>query len=509
MKVDVRNKSFIILNFKIMKKTTLLKSTLPVLILIFMMLITATLSAQVGIGTVTPEPSSMLDVSSTTQGMLAPRMTTTQKNAIVLPADGLMVYDTTLKALSYYNSTAAGWSTLSGSTTDRTKFKRIKSTDVLATVLAAEKTAGGNTKYLLDSQTLYEINGTINLDLPIELNNAYIAGLDSSDDKLVKATGDLFTGTTGGSIRVVTLVASAGKVFNILAGAGQSFIFRDAIVASSAEVGNLENFSLTFLSIVQFVGNAKGIVYKNTNKLLLSNVGWFGNNAGTYEKLEGSFDLVQKVSGFMEVTGSNIGLDVSTNPTINGDAVMKDVVFTGTLSTGKYVNGYTVGGFTGYNFNNRWMVNSPGIPREDDATAVGDMNYDYPVGSGAATTLNSSSAVKLAGITTSNNLFRFSRAGIDNRLQFLGGKKRFFRVSAFASFQASANATVYIFYVAKNGTVINQSKVYVSSNSTSDILAVPFQTVVELSPNDFVEVYAQRFSGSGNVLTVSMNLIIN
>jgi hypothetical protein len=36
-------------------------------------------------------------------------------------------------------------------------------------------------------------------------------GLDSSDDKLVKATGDLFTGTTGGSIRVVTLVASAGK----------------------------------------------------------------------------------------------------------------------------------------------------------------------------------------------------------------------------------------------------------------------------------------------------------
>jgi hypothetical protein len=45
--------------------------------------------------------------------------------------------------------------------------------------------------------------------------------LDSSDDKLVKATGDLFTGTTGGSIRVVTLVASAGKAFN-LAGTGQS-----------------------------------------------------------------------------------------------------------------------------------------------------------------------------------------------------------------------------------------------------------------------------------------------
>jgi hypothetical protein len=492
-----------------MKKTTLFKSALPVLILVFMMLITANLSAQVGIGTITPDASSMLDISSTTQGMLAPRMTTTQKNAIVAPADGLMVYDTTLKAISYYNSGSSSWNSVSGSSASRTKYKIIKSTDVLATVLAAEKTAGGNTKYLLDSETLYEINGTVVVDLPIDLNNAYIAGLDSGDDKLVKTSGDLFTGTTGGSIRVVTLVASSGKVFNISASAGQTFILRDAVVASSAEVGTLENFSLTFLSIVQFVGNTKGIVYKNTSKLLLSNVGWFGNNAGTYEKLEGSFDLVQKISGFMEVTGSNIGFDVSTNPTINGDAVMKEVVFTGTLSTGKYVNGYTVGSFTGYNFNNRWMVNSPGIPREDDATAVGDMNYDYPVGSGAATTLSSGSAVKLAGITTSNNLFRFSRAGADNKLQFQGGKKRFFRVSAFASFQASANGTVYIFYVAKNGTVINQSKVYVSSNSTSDILAVPFQTVVELAPNDFVEVYAQRFSGTGNVLTVSMNLIIN
>jgi hypothetical protein len=92
------------------------------------------------------------------------------KAAIAAPADGLIVYDTTLKALSCYNSTST-WNTIAGSSggsSDRLKFKRIKS-DVLATILAAEKTAGGNTKYLLDSQTLYEINGTINVDLPIEL----------------------------------------------------------------------------------------------------------------------------------------------------------------------------------------------------------------------------------------------------------------------------------------------------------------------------------------------------
>jgi hypothetical protein len=37
----------------------------------------------------------------------------------------------------------------------------------------------------------------------LELNGAYIARLDSADDKLVKATGDLFAGTQFGSIRGV------------------------------------------------------------------------------------------------------------------------------------------------------------------------------------------------------------------------------------------------------------------------------------------------------------------
>jgi hypothetical protein len=39
--------------------------------------------------------------------------------------------------------------------------------------------------------------------------------------------------------------------------------------------------------------------------------------------------------------------------------------------------------------------------------------------------------------------------------------------------------------------------------------SVPFQTIVEMVPNDYVEVWVQRHSGSGNILTVSLNLIVN
>lgn len=471
---------------------------------------TGNILGQVGIGTVTPDASSVFDVTSTSKGMLTPRMTTAQRTSISSPADGLLVYDTDLKSFYHYNSVSISWVKISSQADGRLKYKLIKSTDVLATVLAAELTAGSGTKYLLDSTTLYEINGTISLNLPIELNNAYLTGGDSSEDKLIKATGDLFTGITGGTIRILTLVASSGNVFNLDGASTANLIFRDCIVASSLSVGTIKNFALVFVSIVQHVGNTNGITYENVSKLLLSNTAWFGNNSGTFEKLVGTFALVTKQGGFSEVTGANIGFDVLSNPTITGDAVLEGTVFTGTVTTGKYVNAYTVGSYSGYNFNNKWSVRCPGITTEVDAVATGDINFDYPVGSGATTTLTpTGTSFKLAGTTTSNNLFRFSRGATDNRLQYLGSKKRFFRVSGSASFQASATSTIYIFFIAKNGVVINQSKVYLNSNSVNDILAPPIETIVELTTNDYIEVYAQRFSGTGNILTVSLNVVIN
>ncbi len=48
--------------------------------------------AQVGIGTTSPNTNAVLDLTSTTQGFLPPRMTQVQMNAIAAPPEGLMVY---------------------------------------------------------------------------------------------------------------------------------------------------------------------------------------------------------------------------------------------------------------------------------------------------------------------------------------------------------------------------------------------------------------------------------
>ncbi|MFV8368445.1 hypothetical protein [Flavobacterium sp. LB2R40] len=482
--------------------------------LLFCMTITTNMFGQVGIGTTAPHASSILDVSSTTQGMLTPRMTTAERIAIVSPADGLMVYDTTLKSFYHFNSTLSLWNVLNSGTSDRLKFKRIKSTDVLATVLAAEKAAGGNTKYLLDVSTYYEINGAITLDLPIDLNNSYVSGLDANEDKLIRTSGNLFDGASGGSIRNVTIqVTGGGKAFNLSGTAAQNLILRDAIVGGCSNVGSVTGFGLVFVSIVQFVGNASGITYDSISKLLISNVAWFSNNSGTYEKLQGTFGLVQKQGGFSEVTGTSIGFDVSSNPTITGDAVMETVVFTGTVTSGKYVSGYTTGSYSGYNFNNSWNVRSAGIPNETDATAVGEFSVDYPVGSGAGTnfnTANPSNIIKVQGVSASTNLFRFSTSGLNNRLTYLGKKKRFFQVTGSISFQVT-NPGTYIIYIAKNTAVVTQYKIYGRGTVASDIVVLPLNALVELNTNDYVEVYAQRYSSTmltDSMITPNMTLVI-
>ena len=57
----------------------------------------------VGIGTNTPDPSAVLDITSNDKGVLIPRMSAAQRMAIAVPAPGLLVYDTDSFCLFYYN----------------------------------------------------------------------------------------------------------------------------------------------------------------------------------------------------------------------------------------------------------------------------------------------------------------------------------------------------------------------------------------------------------------------
>lgn len=493
-----------------------LKNTTPFLLLL-LLLGSFLANAQIGIGTVTPNATAVLDITSTTQGLLTPRMTTVQRNAIASPAEGLIVYDTDLKAFYYYTLSTNSWNAISTNGTPRLNFKRIRSSDNLAVVLATELAAGGGAKYMFDANTLYEINGTITFNFPIDINNAYIQGLDSSTDIIYRASGNIFDGANGGTIKGVTLTAAAGNIFNLTGSAAQNLIFRDCIVLNSSNVGLISGFGLVFFSIIQYAGNSNGITYDNITQLLLSNEGFFSNNSGTYEKFTGTFTLIEKQGGFSQVAAGAIGFDVSTSGlNITGDAVLESVVFTGANTAG-YVKPYTTGTYSGYNFNNSWTVRAAGIPSESDNNAVGDLAMDYTVGTGLTINFTNNTDIIKVGVTgttptpptVNSNLFRFSNDSPTlNRLKYVGRKKRIFQVTGSISFQVPAAGT-YIIYLAKNGTVLSQFKIYGRGSTASDIIVVPLNATTELLTNDYIEVFAQRYSGSnGSILIPNMTVTI-
>jgi hypothetical protein len=79
------------------------------IVAVFTLVSAASVSAQgggsggVGIGTLSPDSSAILELQSQSKGFLLPRMTQDQRDSISSPATGLMIYNTTDSVPQYYN----------------------------------------------------------------------------------------------------------------------------------------------------------------------------------------------------------------------------------------------------------------------------------------------------------------------------------------------------------------------------------------------------------------------
>ncbi len=215
----------------------------------------------------------------------------------------------------------------------------------------------------------------------------------------------------------------------------------------------------------------------------------------------------------MLLDGSAVGIDVSSNPTVS-DAVLSGVSFSGTST--QYVDGYTTGSYAGYNFNNSWNVNCPGIPVESDVVSGGNIYYDGAITTGFVQTITNNSALNLSGNSNSNsttlvNALR-TMSTQDNRITYTGKKTRTFQVNAALSIRGNSGVgDYYAFFIRKNGTdTLTETNTLMRVNNTSDISSNAISGTVELAPNDYIEIWGQRLIGSGStsITVFSLNLSI-
>lgn len=94
-------------------KNKIYKMKIALIFYCFFLIESIGFSQSVGINTSTPHASSTLDITSTDKGILIPRMTLAQRNAIPLPAQGLMIYQTDNTPGFYYYNNLGNWIKLS------------------------------------------------------------------------------------------------------------------------------------------------------------------------------------------------------------------------------------------------------------------------------------------------------------------------------------------------------------------------------------------------------------
>ncbi|MBU2926978.1 phage tail protein [Winogradskyella psychrotolerans] len=168
---------------------------------------TISLQAQVGIGTTTPDASSILDVESDDKGLLIPRMTALDRLAIISPAEGLMVYQTNdVKGFYFYDGLS--WDRLLNETKDAIPIGAIFTFPMAATpvgYLVCDGSAVSRTTYAdlftVLGVTYGEGNGSTTFNLP-DYRGKFLRGHDAAagNDPNALTRNNRGDGTTGDAV---------------------------------------------------------------------------------------------------------------------------------------------------------------------------------------------------------------------------------------------------------------------------------------------------------------------
>lgn len=191
--------------------------------------------------------------------------------------------------------------------------------------------------------------------------------------------------------------------------------------------------------------------------------------------------------------GSATGINASTSATIPVEGYILDSVnFSGGAT-------YTAG-VAGDDNKSRW-VECRGVLNSASISS-------YYMNNNATATVISTigTAVKVAGTTTGASISqRFTNTA--NRSTYNGAIDRDFKISAVLSVESGNNNVIGI-YIAKNGTLLTESEVYLTTNAGGRAEAGIAQVITAMTLNDYIEIWVENDTSTTDITVTDMNVIV-
>lgn len=206
---------------------------------------------QLALGTSDPNDAAIAQMDSTTQGLLPPRMTTTQRNAIASPPAGLQIFNTTTGALEYYDG--ASWETVVGTAhlmvplfdyyTNQGNVTTGE-TDLYTSTTAANRLGAAGDKIEAEYGGVFVASATATRQIKF-----YFAGTAVFD------TGALTLSLSSAWTIYATLIRVSSSVVRYMI----SLATEGAALSAYTSVGELTSIDLTTTNIIKITGQAGGV----------------------------------------------------------------------------------------------------------------------------------------------------------------------------------------------------------------------------------------------------------
>lgn len=361
-------------------------------------------------------------------------------------------------------------------------------------------TASGGVITLADNIT-YFFTTTVDL-----LGSRFVCGLNttilgaSSENCRIKSTGLTGTAliTSVYSLPIRNITIEADVALNLDGdGTTTALDWFGVNFTDCATVGTIKDYSNFIMADSAFL-NSGNLTFDGT----IGTVGFSQclfdvNGTNTAFILPSTLTISRRFriiySSFVVGTGQT-ALNVNTSATIPTEGYILDTV--------NFAGGGTYNTGVQYDDNKALFVNCKGINNSDSIA-----NYYMSDNATVTNVITVATPLKIAGTTTANSINqKFTHT--NNRATYTGAINRNFKVTATVSVtSASANDQIG-FYIAKNGTVITESEMYVTTNASARAESVTIQTITSLITNDYVETWVENDTDASDVTVTFLNVII-